>query len=83
DPGSDANSTLNNTLFFVLFMILAIGIPAAAGIAILKFRLYEIDIVVKRTVVYGVLAAIITAIYLGIVVLIPTVTTDSLVPSLI
>ena len=37
-------------------------------IAILKFRLYDIDIVISRTLVYGALAAFITAVYVGIVV---------------
>ena len=77
------SGTLGDIAFFLLFLIVAAGIPAATGIAILKYRLYGFDLVVRRTLVYGVLAAIITAIYLGIVVLIPTVTTDSLVPSLI
>jgi signal transduction histidine kinase len=87
DPGSDSNSALNNVLFFVLFMLLAIGIPAAAGIAILKYRLYEIDVVVRRTLVYGVLATAITVIYVAVVVLISdlvsTFATDTLAPSLI
>ncbi|HZB02210.1 MAG TPA: hypothetical protein VE800_08900, partial [Actinomycetota bacterium] len=35
-----------------------VAIPAAIGIAILKFRLYDIDIVIKKTVVYAVLAVL-------------------------
>jgi signal transduction histidine kinase len=35
-----------------------IAIPAAIGIAILKFRLYDIDVVIKKTVVYAVLAVL-------------------------
>jgi signal transduction histidine kinase len=38
------------------------------GIAILKYRLYGIDTVIRRSVVIGVLAVFITAVYLGIVV---------------
>jgi signal transduction histidine kinase len=44
------------------------GIPVAIGISILKFRLYDIDVVIKKTVVYAVLAAFITAVYVSIVV---------------
>ncbi|HZN43343.1 MAG TPA: ATP-binding protein [Actinomycetota bacterium] len=77
------SGTLGDVLFFLLFLIVAAGIPAATGIAILKYRLYGFDLVIRRTLVFGVLAAIITAIYVGIVVAIPTVATDSLVPSLI
>jgi signal transduction histidine kinase len=43
-------------------------IPIAAGIAILKHRLFDIDIVINKALVYGALVAFITAIYVGIVV---------------
>jgi len=45
-----------------------IALPAAAGIAIFKHRLYDIDVVIGRTVVYGSLAVFITAVYVGIAV---------------
>jgi signal transduction histidine kinase len=45
-----------------------VALPAAIGVAILKYRLYDIDIVINRTVVFGALAAFITAVYVGIVV---------------
>ncbi|MGH2661649.1 MAG: hypothetical protein ACRDH8_02340 [Actinomycetota bacterium] len=44
------------------------AVPVASGIAILKYRLYDIDVVINKTVVYGVLAAFVTAVYLAIVV---------------
>jgi signal transduction histidine kinase len=44
------------------------GLPVAMGLAIVKYHLYDIDIVISRTLVYGALAAFITAIYVGIVV---------------
>ena len=43
-------------------------LPAAAGIAIFKHRLYDIDVIISRTLVYGVLAVFITAVYVGIAV---------------
>jgi signal transduction histidine kinase len=45
-----------------------IALPAAAGTAIFKHRLYDIDVVINRTVVYGSLAMFITAVYVGIAV---------------
>jgi signal transduction histidine kinase len=45
-----------------------ITLPAAIGVAVLKYRLYDIDVVISRTLVYGSLAALITAVYVGIVV---------------
>ncbi len=43
-------------------------IPASVGIAVLKYRLYDIDVVIRKTVVYGALAVFITVIYVAIVV---------------
>jgi signal transduction histidine kinase len=44
------------------------AVPIAIGIAILRYRLYDIDVVLNKTVVYGVLAAFITGVYVAIVV---------------
>lgn len=43
-------------------------IPAAIGAAILKHRLYDIDVVINKALVYGSVAALITVTYVGIVV---------------
>jgi signal transduction histidine kinase len=43
-------------------------IPVAAGFAILKHRLYDIDVVINKTVVFGALAGFITLVYVAIVV---------------
>src|SRR6202011_650979 len=47
---------------------LVVGIPVATVIAITKYRLYDIDLVINKTLVYGFLAILITAIYALIVV---------------
>src|SRR5205823_505566 len=52
----------------VAFGTLAPLIPIAAGVAIFKYRLYDIDVVINKTVVFGALAAFITAVYVAIVV---------------
>jgi signal transduction histidine kinase len=44
------------------------ALPIAATIAVLKYRLYDIDVVINKTVVYGVLAAVFTVVYVAIVV---------------
>ena len=43
------------------------GIPAAMAIAILRHRLYDIDVIISRAVVYGLLSAAVTGVYAGIV----------------
>jgi signal transduction histidine kinase len=49
--------------------VIAFGsLPAGLGIAILRHRLFDIDVVINRTVLFGILAAFITAIYVGIVI---------------
>ncbi len=63
---------LNSPLFHiggrVLPVLLVPVLPGALGIAILKYRLYDIDFVINKTVVYGALAGFISAVYVGIVV---------------
>jgi hypothetical protein len=58
-PGSDVPAAL-----------VALGLASlavAAGIAILRYRLYDLDLVLKRTLVYGVLTAGLVGLYFGIV----------------
>jgi len=63
-----ASQVVGNIGFGTMTLILALGIPAACAIAILKYHLYDLDVVVNKTVVYAMLAAFSTAVYVGIVV---------------
>ena len=56
--------------------LIALGLVSVAGataIAILKYRLYEIDLLINRTLVYGALTAILAALYFGGIVVLQRV----------
>jgi len=57
-----------NLSWLIFIVALTIGVPGAAAIAILKYRLYDIDPIINKSVVFGVLAVFITGVYVGIVV---------------
>ena len=53
---------------FVAITIGFTALPVSIGIAVLKYRLYEIDVVINRTVLFATMAVFITAVYVAIVV---------------
>ncbi len=62
---------------FLQGFVLAL-IPIAIGVAILKYHLYDIDLVLRKTLVFGVLAVFITAVYVAVVVGLGSLFSDTL-----
>ena len=57
-----------------VFLILAMALmPVSIGIAILRYRLYDVDLVINRTIVYAVVSAILIVTYVGAIVLLQTI----------
>jgi hypothetical protein len=50
---------------YVVMQVALIGMPISMGIAILRYRLYEIDLLINRTLVYASLTAILAGVYFG------------------
>jgi signal transduction histidine kinase len=66
------NDPVLHLLFISSFVILLVGMPAACAIAAFKYRLYDLDIVVRKTVMFGLIALAITGVGLAAIALLPT-----------
>src|SRR5258708_8080500 len=65
------------------FLIAVPGVAVGIAVAVLRYRLYDIDVVISRTLVYGALAAFITAVYVAIVVGVGTLVGSGGKPNLV
>jgi hypothetical protein len=59
-------------LWNVVFLLAVIILPAAIGVAMLKYRLYEIDVIINRALVYGSLTVTLGLLYVGGVIALQT-----------
>jgi hypothetical protein len=63
-----AFSFLTDYVGFSAGTLLTLLIPLGIGIAVLRYRLFDVDVIIRRTLLYGSLTAILAAVYFGVVV---------------
>jgi len=64
-PSDLGSQSLLGALLENVMVLSFAGVPVAIGFAVLRYRLYEIDILINRTLVYSALTATLVALYFG------------------
>ena len=67
DPGG--HDSLGTVLWVVMILTPVVGIPVACVVAVLKYRLYDIDRLISRTVSYAIVTGLLVGMYAGLVLL--------------
>ena len=70
-PGEVWAPVVSDVGWYIALFFIAIGIPVTIGMAILRHRLYDIDLVIRRTLVYGSLTFALGGVYTLLVVSLP------------
>jgi len=64
--GTDDSDLITGIIFFSFLTVLGIGFPAACAVAILRYRLYDLDLVIKKTVLYAIVAMLLVGISVAV-----------------
>jgi signal transduction histidine kinase len=58
---------IDNIIFSLAYPLVGAALPLLTGLAILKYRLYDIDLIINRTLVYGALTTLVVGVYVLVV----------------
>ena len=61
------NNNLFNEVWGIILPIALLLIPLSIGFSILRYRLYDIDLLINRTLVYGTLTVLLAVVYFGLI----------------
>ena len=64
----DPNSALGLIISNITFGLGILALPLGVGVGALRYKLYDIDVIINRALVYGLLTALLAALYFGLVV---------------
>jgi len=72
-PGNSGAKSSVGPVFGVVLVVGLAALPISMGVAILKYRLYEIDRIISRTLSYAVVTGIVIGLYVGVITLVTRV----------
>ena len=67
--GADLNGSVGTVLWVCLVLTLVAGVPLECAVAVLKYRLYEIDRIISRTLAYAIVTGLLIGVYASLVLL--------------
>ncbi len=70
------DTAVGNIVFAVMLVSFVVGLPVATAIAILRFHLYDLDFVIRKTVVFAITVVLVMAAGLGVLLAISSPLTD-------
>jgi len=68
-PGFDLFGILGGWVYLALLVLLWVGYPVAIGVAVFRYRMYDVDVVIRKTLTYAVVVVLLLLVYFGLVIL--------------